>query len=95
MNIVGVDVQVCWRDIGLGLGIAEPELNAIEVDFDSSQLRIRRVFTGWENGATSEFSWKTLAEVLCSPLVKKQGLLADIHAKLRKKINTNIMGVCV
>lgn len=87
MNIVGVDVQIQWRDIGLGLGITESELSAIGIDFDSSKKRISRVFTDWENGATSEYSWKMLAEVLCTPLVKKQGLLADIHARLCSKFN--------
>ena len=46
---------------------------------------IRRVFTKWHDGETCEYSWKKLAEVLCSATVNKQGLLPDIHAKLMAK----------
>lgn len=81
MNIVGCFVLVNWREIGLGLGLRQSDLDVIASD-SSLRVRIYAVFTRWHDGGTSEYSWKKLTEVLCSPLVDKQGLLADIYAKL-------------
>lgn len=86
---MGVDVQTEWRSIGLGLELKQPELNAIQManrgslhpDLDC----ITQVFTRWHDGATSEYSWKKLAEVLCSRVVGREGLLEDMHAKLSNK----------
>lgn len=72
--------MVNWREIGLGLGVRPADLDVIAED--SPQQRISQVFTKWHDGGTSEYSWKKLTEVLCSPSVDKKGLLIDIHAKL-------------
>lgn len=89
LNLVGVDVQVHWRQIGLGLGLKPPELDAIQQKHRgavNSELDcITEVFSKWHDGKTSEYSWKKLAEVLCSPLVNQKHLLAGTHAKLSPK----------
>ena len=91
LEVVGVDVQVQWRQIGLGLGVKTPELDAIQQTHrgavDPELDCITQVFTRWHDGVTSEYSWRKLAEVLCSPLVKKEVLLKDMHSKL--VANTN------
>ena len=89
LELVGVKLQIQWRQIGLGLGLKQPELdviqqtnrNSINAELDC----ITRVFDRWHDGVTSEYSWKKLAEVMCSPLLMKQGMLADMHSKLSKK----------
>ena len=59
MEFVGVDVQVDWKVLGLELG---PALNTIEANNNGKTKNcMRKVFTQWHDGDTSEYSWKTLA----------------------------------
>ena len=88
MEIVGVQVTTNWSAVGCALGLKANQLEEIYQSFrgeTAMQDCIRRVFTKWYNGETCEYSWKKLAEVLCSATVNKQGLLPDIHAKLMAK----------
>ena len=89
LDYVGVEVLVHWKQIGLGLGLKSPELDAINDKnrgaVDPGLNCITEVFTRWHDGMTSEYSWKNLAEVLCSPRVKQKHLLAGTHAKLSGK----------
>ena len=86
MSVVGINIRSKWRAIGLGLGLGEPELNAIQENnkggIDPTRDSMTHMFTRWHDGMTSEYSRKKLAEVLCSPLVNSGGLLKEMHSKL-------------
>ena len=86
MNIVGVDLQADWENVGLGLGLEQATLDAIRCDFggDVSSC-MKRVFTQWYESGACEYSWRTLAEVLSSKLVNKAGLLPDMLDKAEKQ----------
>ena len=85
MEFVGVDVQANWEDVGLGLGLDDAALSAIESNSNGkTKTCMRKVFTQWHDGNTSEYSWKTLAEVLCSKIVNKPRLLPDILNNIKK-----------
>ena len=89
LDFVGVNVLVHWRQIGLGLGVKPPDLDAIQQKnrgaVNPDLECITEMFTKWHDGVTSEYSWKNLAEVLCSPRVNQKHLLAGTHAKLSGK----------
>lgn len=86
MEIVGVHVQDKWRSIGLQLGIKQRELDIIQQSQKGSvtitQDCMTEVFARWRDNRTSEYSWRMLAKVMCSSLVKMQGLLPRIHSEL-------------
>ena len=79
-------VQTKWRDIGLGLGLKKPQLDTIQETHRGSVNAVQDcmtdVFSRWDDGQTSEHSWKKLAEVLSSQLVGLPGLLPELHAIL-------------
>ena len=90
MKIVGVDVQAEWEVIGLELGLEPSTLNNIAYDNGrESSACMRRVFTKWHDGETSEYSWRQLAEVLCQKTVDKKGLLPAMLKTLQKNMNYN------
>ena len=85
MEVVGVDVQVDWEDVGLGLGLGSTELKAIKTNCSGkTKSCMADVFTQWHDGGTSEYSWKKLAEVLCSRTVDKPGLLPDMLERIKR-----------
>ena len=88
MEVVGAQVAARWSAIGCGLGLENSRLEEIEQSSQGPtavQDCMRHVFSRWYDGETSEYSWKKLAKVLCSYPVGKQGLLPDIHTKLKEK----------
>ena len=89
MEVVGAQVMNEWRAIGCGLGVEKNQLDAIYQSFRGTTTAaldcMMEVFSKWHDGGASEYSWKKLAEVLCSDPVGKQGLLPDIHTKLKEK----------
>ena len=91
VEIVGVTVQSKWRAVGLRLGLDEPQLDTIQQSHQGSVNSVQdcmtSVFTKWCEGNTSEYSWRKLAEVLCSQTVNMPQILGDIHAKLISKYN--------
>ena len=86
MEVVGVNVQAHWRDIGLGLGLKDQDLDLIQENnkhgVNPIQDCMRQVFVEWHSGATTTYSWKVLASILCSKMVNKPGLIPDIYSKL-------------
>ena len=84
MEVVGVDIQTDWENVGLGLGLESVTLDTIHKDCGRhSSSCMRRVFTLWHDGKTSEYSWQKLAEVLCSRTVNKPGLIPHILEKIK------------
>ena len=81
--------QSKWREIGLGLGLDNYKLNSIQESHKGGvnpvQCCMTEVFDTWCTGRTCEYSWKKLAEVLCSQSVNMSGILPDIRAKLIDK----------
>ena len=88
LEVVGVDLQARWRIVGLTLGLNQSTLDAIQQTYrgsvDSELECMTRVFSTWHDGATSEYSWKKLAEAMCSPLLNKQGLLQEMHERVTR-----------
>ena len=74
-----------WRSIGVGLGFENWELDGIHAakcrEPDSPQECMTEVFSQWESGLKSEYSWKKLAEVLVSPAVDEVSLLGHMYKK--------------
>ena len=87
MEYVGVDLKAHWKAIALGLGL-KSEIAGIQQNHqgavDASQDCMMDVFTLWEDTMASEYSWKHLAEVLCSKRVKKSGHLTYLYGELSK-----------
>ena len=83
-----MDLRAQWKDVGTKLGIPQPDLEAYDEDYrGNSQRCITKVFNTWHDGITSEYSWRQLAETMCSPIVNKGGLLPALHDELKKKYN--------
>ena len=92
MELVGVKVQVDWEKVGLGLGLDQSTvLNTIRVDCSDSYSCMSRVFDKWYNSSSSEYTWKKLAEVLCSTTVNRQGLLPDLLKGIHSKLLENYL----
>ena len=85
MELVGVKVQVDWEKVGLGLGLEQSSLNTIRVDCFDSYSCMSRVFDKWHN-SSSGYTWKKLAQVLCSRTVNRQGLLPDLLRNIHGNI---------
>ena len=79
--------MVKWRDIGLGLGLENCELNGIEkTKCHDPQACMMEVFSQWYSAAKGEeYSWKKLAEVLVLPAVKEKNILGHMYQELNKK----------
>ena len=76
MSAVGVDVQADWYNVGLELGLEPSTLESINRSYGHDLSRcMTRVFIVWHESQSSEYSWKKLAEVLCSRTVNKPYLL--------------------
>ena len=86
MELVGVKVQVDWEKVGLGLGLEQSTLNTIRVDCSDSYSCMSRVFDKWYNSRSSEYTWKKLAEVLCSTTVNRQGLLPHLLKRIQSEL---------
>ena len=89
INIVGVRVNVKWRNIGLGLGFKNWQLDNIHAakchELNPPQACLTKVFSQWNSGMKSEYSWKKLAEVLVSPAVDEIDVLGHMYQELNKK----------
>jgi hypothetical protein len=89
VEIVGVAAQSKWRGIGLGLDLDNYKLDAMQESHKGSVNPVQHCMTGvfdtWCTGRACEYSWKKLAEVLCSQSVNMSGILPDMRAKLITK----------
>ena len=86
LEMVGMDLRAQWKDVGTKLGLPQFDLEAFDEDLrGNSQRCITKVFNTWHDGLTSEYSWKTLAEAMCSPIVNREGLLQPLYDKLNNK----------
>ena len=82
MEYVGEDLQPEWERVGVGLGVNQPRLDAIRSNFNDSSTRLSHVFTLWHDSQTTEYSWRRLAEVLCSRTVNRPRLLSQMYQRL-------------
>ena len=86
MNIIGADCKDEWRKFGTELGLSPADLNAIGMRFpnsaDPASDCMLSVFSMWSERETEDYSWKKLAEVLCSRNVNKPGLLNKVCTDL-------------
>ena len=83
MNVVGVDVEADWDKVGLELGLESSTLDSINRSYSQDLSRcMRRVFIVWHESQSSEYSWKKLAEVLCSRTVNKLHLLPKMLERI-------------
>ena len=87
MNYVGADCQTLWREIGSQLKLTN--LDTIQLETagqpNAAMTSMSKVFDRWHNGETCEYSWKKLAEVLCSPAVNRPLQLNKMYTELTKK----------
>jgi len=89
MNYVGADCQALWRAIGLQLKLKNADLDTIQSETagqpNAAMTSMSKVFDQWHNTDTCEYSWKKLAEVLCSRAVNKPLQLKKMYTELIKK----------
>ena len=88
MEFVGVDLQAFWEAIGGNLGLTTPQLTTIKANagpVNTSMDCMRQVFVKWHDGMTSKYSWKHLAEVMCTKTVDQPGQLRVMYDGLSKK----------
>ena len=87
MNYVVAQIPDKWQLIGLGLGVREGDLNGIQAQYSRDpnwpQCCFGAVLSKWHNGATSEYSWKHLVEVLLSPSVNQCRVVESIYDNLQ------------
>ena len=92
MNYVGVDLQAQWTAIALELGLKKSAIAAIQENHrgavNAAKKCMMDVFTEWEKTMVSEYSWKHLAEVLCSNNVEERSHLTYLYEELSKKKKT-------
>ena len=83
MSVVGVDVKADWDKVGLELGLETSTLKSINrsCSHDLSSC-MTQVFIVWHESQSSEYSWKKLAEVLCSRTVNKPYLLPKMLERI-------------
>ena len=80
---IGTKVQAQWEGLGIGLGLDKSKLDAIEKDSKSDTFKcMTEVFEMWSRQEDNEYSWKKLAEVLCSEIEKQQRLLPFMYKEL-------------
>ena len=85
MSVVGVDVQADWYNVGLELGLEPSALESINRSYSHDLSRcMTRVFTVWHESQSSEYSWKKLAEALCSRTVNKPHLLPKMLERIHQ-----------
>ena len=83
MSVVGVDVQADWYNVGLELGLEPSTLESINRSYSHDlSMCMTRVFTAWHVSQSSEYSWKKLANVLCSKTVNKPYLLPEMLERI-------------
>ena len=89
MNFVVVEIPTMWGMVGVGLEVGDGDLASIQARYaampDGQQACFREVISKWRNGATSEYSWKNLVEVLLSPIVNQPQLVRSLYGELKKK----------
>ena len=77
-----VSVMAKWYYIGVQLGVDGAKLKEIENNYQTTDRRFSEVIKFWLRGnASAAVSWKSLVEVLESPIVGEKGLAM----RLRKK----------
>ena len=85
LEIVGTNVQARWKRLGIGLGLDKSKLDALEKDCRGDTFDcMTEVFEMWSRQEDNEYSWKNLAEVLCSEIVQEQRRLPVMYKKLSK-----------
>ena len=88
MEFVGVDLQALWEAIGGNLGLTASQLTTIEANaghVNRTMDCMRQVFVRWHDGMISEYSWKHLAEVLCTKAVNQPRQLSVMYDGLSRK----------
>lgn len=89
MNLVGADCRAHWKQIGEQLKIKEGDLAAIQLQAagmpNAAMQSMSNVFTSWHNGMTCDYSWKKIAEVLCSDEVNMPKQLQKMYSELTKR----------
>ena len=79
-----------WREVGQALRFEDHDLDAIDENKRGDvQKCMTQVFQtlGDREGHTSNYSWKKLAEAICSPVVGRKALLQLMYNRLKAKYN--------
>ena len=92
MEMAGMELRAQWREVGRKLGLESYDLAAFDQDFRGDTQRcMTQVFQTWSDreGHTSDYSWKKLAEAICSPVVGRESLLQSVYDKLKLRAKYN------
>ena len=71
------EARIKWFDIGLGLGLSNDMLEAIEVRSSVASVCLRRMLSKWLH-SDKDKSWKALAIVMGSKVVERSDLKESI-----------------
>ena len=88
--MAGVELRAKRKLVGQALGFEVYDLDAINMNHHGDvQMCMLLVFQTWSDreGHTSNYSWKKLAEAICSPLVNRKALLQLMYDRLKAKYN--------
>ena len=89
MNHVAVEIPEKWREVGQGLKLKQGALNSIHAshshDPNWPQSGFNAVFVKWYNGATSDYTWQHLVEVLQLPMVDAHAVVKCLYSYLEKE----------
>ena len=88
--MAGVELRAKWKLVGQALGFEVYDLDAINMNNHGDvQKCMTQVFQTWgdREGHTSNYSWKKLAEAICSPVVGRESLLQLMYDRLKAKYN--------
>ena len=83
MDDVAAEAPDQWMNVGIKLGISYPRLNAIKTQNDNAEACFAAVFHEWKSAGTIPYTWKTIANVLESKLVKRLDLAETIKKKYK------------
>ncbi len=75
-----LEVRAKWESIGLGLGVPDGTLEAIQLDHPDSQKRLMEVLKVWLN-TRPDPSWEGLVQALRRPLVGAETLANKLEMK--------------
>lgn len=79
---VGAKAQDQFENIGLGLNLTKPELNAIKSECNNnSKSCFIEIFQKWEQNTTPPYTWMTIIEILESDLVQRKDLALELRRK--------------
>jgi len=84
MNEIATEIPERWREVGIGLGLVDSDINRIETDVPThkSYPCYMKVFGMWKNRITKPYTWETILSTLRTKLVNAHSLAIALESRL-------------